>query len=239
MLFKLKNKMANVRMKKLFLVLFTSFYLLVVQVEASDQDFQYHGFVAQGLIDVNGSDFVNDDGSISPKLTEVGINASYELSSNLRLAGQVVYLNGGNRYAEGVRVDYALLDWLTYSSPNWRVNAYLGRFKNIHWLYSSSKDIPFARPSIILPQSVYYDGFRDIAVGSDGAALKISHSNEDYGDFDFNLSYGNSPISTEQTELLLTEFAKGTFEQDFEAQASLFLETRFFSMALWLVITRL
>ena len=202
----------------------------VANVNAVDQDFQFHGFVAKGVIDVNGSDFVNDYGSLSPKLSEVGINASYQLSSNFRLAGQVVYLNGGNRYAEGIRVDYALLDWSVYESQNWQANVYLGRFKNNHWLYASSRDIPFARPSIILPQSVYFDGFRDIAVGADGAAMKISHSNDSYGNFDFNFSYGTSPISDKQAEFILSDFAHGTLKQDSDLQASSYVQHSF---SLW------
>jgi len=215
--------------KILLVAIILAFHLIVYNASATESDFQFHGFAAQGLIDVNGSNFVNNDGSLSPKLTEVGINASYQLNNKLRLTGQIVYLNGGNRYAEGVRVDYALLDWSVYEHQNWQANIYLGRFKNNHWLYSSSRDIPFARPSIILPQSVYFDGFRDVSVGSDGVAIKISHNNDNYGDFDFNLSYGSSPISDKQAELLLSEYAQGDIKQDYEAQASFYWQPLFSS----------
>ncbi len=224
MLFKLKNKM-----KRLFcnLILIAILFLVVANVEAAEQKLHYHGFIAQGLIDVDGSNFVNDDGEISSELTELGINASYQVSSNFRLAGQVVYLNGGNRYAEGTRIDYALIDWLAYTDNNWRTNIYLGRFKNNHWLYSSSRDVPFARPSIILPQSIYFDGFRDIAVGADGAAIKISRSDDDYGNFDFNFSYGSNPISSKQADIILSKQSQGTVKQDFEAQASFYWQPLF------------
>lgn len=190
-------------------------------------DFQLHGFISQGIIDVDGSDFVNDSGDISAELTELGLNASYQLTEQFRLAGQVVYLDGGNRYLEGVRLDYLLIDWSAFTNDHWQANFYLGRFKNNHWLYSSSRDIPFARPSIILPQSVYFDGFRDIAVGSDGLATKISYSDDDYGDFDWQLSYGTSPLSTEQTQNLLSEYAKGSTEQDYDSQTSLYWQPAF------------
>ena len=229
MLFKLQNKMVHIPMNKLFFGILVILNMLSFTARISAQDFQYHGFVAQGLINVDGSDFVDDDGSLSPKLTELGLNASYQLNDKLRLAGQVVYLNGGNRYAEGVRVDYALLDWTAYESLHWKANVYLGRFKNNHWLYSSTRDIPFARPSIILPQSVYYDGFRDIAVGADGVALKISHSNDEFGNFDFNLSYGTSPISDKQSEIILSKFAQGYIKQDSDFQASLYWQPSFSS----------
>ena len=224
MLLKLKVKMVNMSMRTLIFVILCIF---TNNIRAVEQDFQFHGFAAQGIIDVDGSDFVNDDSSLSPKLTEIGFNASYQLNSNFRLAGQVVYLNGGNRYAEGVRIDYALLDWLAFDSENWQANIYLGRFKNNHWLYSSSRDIPFARPSIILPQSIYFDGFRDIAVGADGAAIKISHSNDDYGNFDFNFSYGANQISDKQAEMVLGNLAQGKVEQDFETQVSLYWQPAF------------
>jgi len=228
MLLKLKAKAASMLIKKL-LILATAFYFFSTNAMASEQYFQLHGFVSQGLIDVIGSNFVNDDGDISAELTELGLNGSYQLSSTLRLAGQVVYLDGGNRYAKGVRIDYALLDWSVYDNYNWQANIYLGRFKNNHWLYSSTRDIPFARPSIILPQSVYFDGFRDIAVGGDGIAVKISHSDDNYGDFDFNLSYGASTISDEQAEMILSKLAQGKIKQDYDAQASFYWQPTFSS----------
>lgn len=227
-LLKLKTKAAIVLIKKL-LILATVFYFFSSNAMASEKNFQLHGFISQGLIDVNGSNFVNDDGDISAELTELGLNGSYQLNSTLRLAGQVVYLDGGNRYAKGVRIDYALLDWSVYDSYRWQANVYLGRFKNNHWLYSSTRDIPFARPSIILPQSVYFDGFRDIAVGGDGIAIKISHSDDDYGDFDLYLSYGTSEISDEQAEIILSKLAQGKIKQDYDAQASFYWQPAFSS----------
>ena len=180
----------------------------------------WNGFVSQGLIQAQDSNFVNSDGDLSFELTEIGLNASYRLNQNLRLAGQVVYLNGGNRYREGVRIDYLFLDWQLQNSLNWQVNLHLGRYKNYHWLYSSTRDVPHTRPSIILPQSSYIDVFRDVALGQDGIALKATTSN-DFGDWEANWSYGVSDISTEQMKNLLTPLARGELEQDFDHQMSL------------------
>jgi len=223
-LFPSTNLTVNIKVMALVAMGLTSnlVYAKETPSNASSQNFQLHGFLSQGLIDVDGSDFVNDDGELSTELTEIGLNASYKINNRFRLAGQVVYLDGGNRYAQGARVDYALLDWSAYSDDNWQANIYLGRFKNNHWLYSSSRDIPFARPSIILPQSVYFDGFRDIAVGSDGIASKISYSSDEYGDFDWQISYGTSPISDEQTKNILGDYAQGTAKQDYDSQTSLY-----------------
>lgn len=204
------------------LVTFFSLSYTSTAQELVQHNWQLHGFIAQGLIDVNGSDFVNDNGSLSSELTEIGINASYNLNSNFRLAGQVVYLDGGNRYNDGSRVDYALIDWSAFNDEFWQVNLYLGRYKNSHWLYSSTRDVPFTRPSIILPQSVYFDGFRDIAVGADGVAMKVTHSSDLYGDLDFNISTGTSHITQEQTQIVLGDSASGTMKQTADIQSSLY-----------------
>jgi len=193
----------------------------------SKQKLKVHGFISQGVIDVNGSDFVNDDGKPSFELTEVGINASYTLSDNFRIAGQLAYLDGGNRYSKNARIDYLLLDWSLLSDEQWKVDLYLGRFKNYNWLYSSTRDIPFTRPTIILPQSIYFDGFRDIAVGGDGASMIVSRSHDEYGDFDFNLSLGVSKISDRQKDIILSEFATGDMEHDEDYQASLYWQPSF------------
>lgn len=222
----MKNFIKNT--KKFFY--FSMILICVEQAQAEElklSNQQWHGFISQGLIDVNGSDFVNNKGSISSKLTEMGINTSVQLLSNLRFATQAVYLDGGNRYSKGARIDYLLLDWTLLNKNNWQANLYLGRFKNVHWLYSSVRDIPFARPSIILPQSVYFDGFRDIAVGGDGAAFKLSYSDDNYGYFDVNFSFGASPLSKEQGQIILSKLALGDVKQNFDSQGSFYWRPAF------------
>jgi hypothetical protein len=210
---------------------FISFFCLCIfQLSAYGQnntDFQWHGFVAQGVINVNHSDFIDKDKGLSLKLTEIGINSSYRLSDQFRVAGQLVYLNGGNRYSEGVRLDYLLLDWQLLNSEKWQVNLFLGRFKNNHWLHSNTRDVPFARPSIILPQSIYFDGFRDIAMGSDGVAFRANYSDNKLGEIDFNLSYGASQINDKSKHILLSDLAAGKGKQDFDAQASIYWRPHF------------
>jgi len=215
-------------MRLTFILLFVlSFLPTVGYSKSGSSDWQWHGFVAQGLIDVNHSNFVDNNSGLSPKLTELGINSSYNFLSNVRVAGQLVYLNGGRRYAEGVRLDYLLLDWGIFNDANWQVNMYLGRFKNNHWLYSNTRDIPFARPSIILPQSIYYDGFRDIAMGGDGGALRINYSDDKLGEIDFNFSSGVSSINKKAKQVILSEYATGDIKQSFDNQASLYWRPNF------------
>ena len=187
--------------------------------KAGAGEFNVHGFVAQGVIQADGSNFVNNDGDISPELTELGINASYRINSNLRLSGQAVYLNGGNRFANGAKIDHLFLDWQLYNSLDWQVNLLVGKIKSYHRLHSATRDVPHTRPSIILPQSLYIDVFRDISIGSDGALLR-SHFNNGWGEWDLNWNYGEASISGKQTRLFIAPNATGTLSLEREHQGS-------------------
>jgi hypothetical protein len=185
----------------------------------ANDDFQWHGFMAQGVGQSDHSNYISDDSDMSLKLTEIGLNASYTLNKNLRVAGQVVYLNGGNRYPEGVRIDYLFVDYKAVNTLDWQVNVHLGRVKNYHWLYSSTRDVPHTRPTIFLPQSVYFDNFRDVALGVDGVAV-VANTNSAVGEWEFNWSYGNSHISDQQNKNLLGDNARGDLEQRYVQQAN-------------------
>lgn len=206
---------------KTFITLFSVITSLSA-LSAEDQKLQIHGFIAQGVIDANGSNYINDQEKVSLELTEIGFNASYQLADEIRLAGQAVYLNGGNRFHEGGRLDYFLLEWDAFHNDSWRTRFYFGRVKNNHWLYSSTRDIPFARPSIIVPQSVYFDSFRDIAMGGDGAAMKVTYSDDAFGELDFTFSRGKSSISDDQAKIVLGDLAQGSIEHDLDTQASIY-----------------
>lgn len=183
-----------------------------------------HGFLAQGLSQARGSNAVNDEGDLSAALTELGINANWALSERLKLSGQVVYIDGGNRYPAGGRLDYLFLDVSVLDNFDHQLNFYLGRYKNQHWLYSSTRDVPFTRPSIILPQSIYYDAFRDIAVASDGVAIKgyIQHP---AGELEYNWSLGATKITNAQQKILLGPLVQGKAKQKFVHQASVFWQS--------------
>ncbi len=189
-------------------------------VMAAD-DWHWHGFVAQGLMQAKDSNFVNNDGEVSAELTEFGLNSVWQLDPSFRLAGQLMYLDGGNRYQQGLRIDYLFLNWTAINTLDWQVDLYAGRYKNAHWLYSSTRDVAVTRPMIVLPQSVYFDSFRDIAVGSDGIALQSTYSSS-LGELDLNWSLGATPTPKEQSLRIISNMISGVTQQDFVHQFSSF-----------------
>ena len=58
----------------------------LAQDDQSAESFKIHGFVAQGVIDVDGSNFVSDEDGLSLELTEIGLNTSYKFADDFRFA---------------------------------------------------------------------------------------------------------------------------------------------------------
>lgn len=195
--------------------------LALLTNSAFAEDWSWHGFVSQGLIQAELSNFVNNDGKVSARLTEVGLNSVYQLDNYLKVSGQLMYLNGGNRFVDGVRVDYLFLNWTPVNTLDRQLDVYLGRFKNMHWAYSSTRDVAMTRPLIVLPQSVYFDSFRDIAVGSDGLALRSTHSYS-AGELELLWSWGSTPVSREMSERVISIDVVGETDQKFVHQASVY-----------------
>ena len=187
--------------------------------EANQDNFSWHGFVAQGLTSSTDSNYITTGNEITTELTEIGINGSYVINPSLSVSGQLVYLDGGNRFRRGARLDYLFLDWRLTRLFDWQGNVHLGRYKNRHWWYSATQDVPHTRPSISLPQSIYYDGNRDLALSSDGIALQSTKTGST-GTWEVRWSYGRSPLAREDTEKLLSPQAQGRAKQDFTHQFS-------------------
>ncbi len=198
-----------------FSLLVSSFTALSAQ-----SDFSWHGYVSQGLTQSRDSSFITDNNAVTAELTEIGINGLYRLSENLSIAGQINYLDGGNRFEQGTRLDYLFVDWkIPDLGAGWQAHIHAGRFKNRHWLYSVTRDVPQTRYTAVLPQSVYFDGFRDIALGSNGVLTSFTHFGEN-NIWEINWSYGRSHINDAQRNFLLGEEANGKAKQDFVHQAS-------------------
>jgi len=190
-------------------------------LNAEPTKLKWHGFIAQGAMQAEDNSFINDDGDLSFKLTDIGLNASYQINRKLRVAGQAVYLNADNRYQEGARIDYLLLDWTLFDEGSSNSNLLLGRFKNSHWLYSATRDVPHSRPSIILPQSVYFDALRDAGLTIQGAGLRANHL-IDSGNLTFELNYGSGlSLRSGTAQHALSRRARGEMDVDSSLSASL------------------
>ncbi len=137
-------------------------------VVAIDPAVQFHGFFTQGYSYTSDNSFFGSaaaEGSFD--YTEVGVNASARPNKYLLATGQILYREAGAA-DDRVDLDYALLDYRGHSTEFVDAGVRLGRIKNPLGLYNDTRDVAVSRPSVILPQSIYFDRTRDLALSGDG-----------------------------------------------------------------------
>lgn len=157
------------------------------------EQLQVHGFASQAVVRTTDNRYFGDSPNTSFDLTELGLNASYQLSNEIVLSGQLLSRRAGEMYDGTPSIDYALVDMRLSSAFDRRMGLRLGRIKNPLGLYNETRDVPFTRPSIFLPQSVYFDKIRNVLLSSDGAMF-YAESFQDWGNISLTLGIGESVI---------------------------------------------
>ncbi|MFN3716079.1 MAG: hypothetical protein ACK4R8_05045 [Thiobacillus sp.] len=130
---------------------------------------QIQGFAAQALVATRHNQFFGDsrDG-ISSEFTEAGLHGAWQVRDALRVSGQILYRRAGETDRDGLRLDYAHLDWRFHQDEARQIGARIGKVKIPYGLYNETRDVPFTRPGILLPQSVYFDNSRSLVLAAPG-----------------------------------------------------------------------
>ncbi|RTQ99932.1 hypothetical protein EKG36_16825 [Halomonas nitroreducens] len=135
---------------------------------------QLHGFLSQALVITDDNDFFgpssSDEGSL--KFTEIGANVSLRPHEDVLIAAQVLSRRaGGDGSDANPELDYGLIDYQIQSNQQRNFGVQVGRFKNPFGFYNQTRDVAFTRPSILLPQSIYFDRTRSLGLAGDGISL--------------------------------------------------------------------
>ena len=188
------------------LALLGAFSLLATPARAIDLldgDLQVHGFFSLTLVNTSDNNFFGQsDDRISNNFSEVGLNSSWRLTPDVQVSAQLLSHRAGGTDDGGVRLDYGLLDWTAMSSEQGRGGVRLGRVKTAYGLYNKTRDVPFTRPSIILPQSIYFDRTRNLTVSADGAEIYLEHYDE-AGSLSASFALGQPQTDTEAATVAL------------------------------------
>ncbi|BBI52349.1 hypothetical protein HORIV_47700 [Vreelandella olivaria] len=137
---------------------------------------QVHGFLSQALIITDDNNFFGhssrDEGSL--EFTEVGLNASLRPHQDVLVAAQVLSRRAGGESSDAeAKLDYGLIDYQMISNQQRNFGVQLGRIKNPFGFYNQTRDVAFTRPSILLPQSIYFDRTRSMALTGDGVTFYL------------------------------------------------------------------
>jgi len=129
---------------------------------------QFHGFASQAYIRSSANNFFGESENGSFDFRELGLNASLRPRPDLMLSAQLLSRHAGKKDRENLRLDYALLDYAPVSGESRTFGLRIGRIKTPLGLYNDTRDVAFTRPSILLPQSIYFDRTRNLALSADG-----------------------------------------------------------------------
>ena len=136
-----------------------------------NNDLQIHGFFSQGYVNTSDNNFYGDSEDGSFDFRDIGLNASLRLGPRWLVSAQLLSRTAGEMDDGNVNLDYGLVDFTAYSDERLRFGVIAGRFKNPLGLYNDTRDVPFTRPSVFLPQSIYWDKIRNIMLSNDGGQL--------------------------------------------------------------------
>jgi hypothetical protein len=135
-----------------------------------------HGFLTQDAIHTSDNNFYGESNDqVSFGLTEIGLNLFYQPLQNLSFSFQGLYRRAGEVDTGSVELDYGFADVTLHNYQQGRFGVRLGRVKNPLGLYNETRDVAFTRPSIILPQGIYYDRNRSLFISLDGAQIYAEH----------------------------------------------------------------
>ncbi|MBT2774706.1 hypothetical protein J7J47_20975 [Halomonas sp. ISL-60] len=137
---------------------------------------QVHGFLSQALVVTDENNFFGhsnqNEGSF--EFTEIGLNASLRPHQDVLVAAQILSRRaGGDSTDAEPKLDYGLIDYQVISDQERTFGIQLGRFKNPFGFYNQTRDVAFTRPSILLPQSIYFDRTRSIGIAADGFSIYL------------------------------------------------------------------
>lgn len=173
---------------------------------------QIHGFASQAIVKTSDNHWFGNSPNTSFDLTELGLNASFQLNPKVLFAAQVLSRRAGEMSDGQPSLDYALVDFTLTSGADRRAGLRAGRIKNSLGLYNETRDIPFTRPTIFLPQTVYYDKLRNTLLSSDGLMV-YGESFQPWGNLSLTFG-GGRPVIDENVEWA---FLGGDFDGSLEA----------------------
>ncbi|VAW84358.1 hypothetical protein MNBD_GAMMA16-1924 [hydrothermal vent metagenome] len=198
----------------LMLMLYSS--LLSADVNEIWNSTKIAGFVSQGYTRTSDNNFYGNSekksGSVS--LRELGLNVSSNLSPSIFSSAQILARNTEQNEDDGITLDYALIDYSRPISSEQTYGIRIGRIKNPTGFYNETRDVPFTRSGVLLPQSIYFDRTRDLSLSGDGFHLYGESHQTDYT-AEFTIGVGKPRTDKKSiTTSLLGPSAMGTLDSE-------------------------
>lgn len=185
--------------------------------EGMADNFQVHAFAALNPLTTSSNEFFGGGkDQVSDEFWELGINGSWRPHNDVLVSAQLTSRSAGGTDDGEFRMDYGLVDYSPINTQDTRAGIRIGRVLNPLGFHNETRDVAFTRSSILLPQSIYFDRTRDLALSSDGLQFHADHQTT-IGDVIFQANIGLPRAGDQSTELALLG---GNFPGDLEGELS-------------------
>lgn len=189
--------------------------LMIVTVLSSTSlatELQLSGFIGQGYVAADDSQFIVGSDGHAFDITEAAFAVSWKPIEHVRVASALSFRQWGELYDSAVKFDYLFAEY-THQFGEQTIGVRAGLFKSEIGFYSSTRDVPFTRPSIMLPQSIYSDYFRDAQLHVEGGDLFGMHQIFD-GMLDWQLTIGKVDVTEDLDSNVMGETDLGEFDSE-------------------------
>ncbi len=172
------------------------------------------GFISQGMVASHNTTLFDKDSDFDAGLTEAAVRIAVQTDQRMRLSMQTLYRHAGSHQQEGLHIDHLLLDYnLPTDASNYNAGVQLGRIKPKIGLYNESRDMPWTRPGIFLPQSIYPEILRDAYLTADGIYI-YQQWHFSGSELSLHFGYGHPDASDKVAENYWGENARGDMSTD-------------------------
>lgn len=187
---------------KYIIIIVLSFGILFSFQTAFAGNVDVHGFVSQGYLRSSDNNFLNDSNKGSFEFNEMGINFGYDTGSDVTVGAQFFARDLGDIGNDKVSVAWAFGD---YKWKRW-MGFRAGIIKFVLGLYNPTRDIDSLRTTIILPQSVYNEWYRDVSQGIKGVQIygQLTMGNAGLLDYGIQVADAQVPLDSGTAKFFLS-----------------------------------
>lgn len=179
------------------------------------ESLRIHGFASQAYIATSANNvFGHTDKGGDFGLTELGLNASLQPLPRLQVSAQMLSRRAGEGNSGMPRLDFGFVDYRIYSHETNQFGIRVGRLKNPFGFYNDTRDVAFTRPSILLPQSIYFDRTRNLALSADSVQIYGETSHATMGSASFQFGVIRPIVGDLDTKRALVGRASGDLAPD-------------------------
>ena len=213
----MKNKLKNngeLQMLKIFKIVIMTLLIFSMSAMAQDVDLNkinIHGFLSQGYMWSTDNNYLARTSKGSFEFNELGLSFASEVTDNLRIGLQLFARDLGGFGNNEIKIDWAFAD---YSWKDW-LGFRAGKMKKPAGFYNETRDVDMLRTSILLPQGVYNDSWRDATLANTGFGLYGTFDLSSAGAVNYQLQVGEATeINTNSSmNIVLEDAFFGTFSK--------------------------